>query len=149
MSQAMSSSISPAHGGGANDIPPMMEINTTPLIDVMLVLLIMFIITVPTQSHQIEQQLPQPGTVVEIKRLKNEVGMSAAGQLSWNDKAISDRELAGALGAIAAMDEQPEVHFRPDAAARYERVDQVLGIAAESGADRFGFVGNEQYGGVF
>ena len=149
MAQAMSSSFSPALGGGANDIPPMMEINTTPLIDVMLVLLIMFIITVPMQTHQIEQQLPQPGTTLAINRVKNEVGLSAAGQLSWNNKAISDRELAGALGAIARMDEQPEIHFRPDAAARYERVDQVLGSAAKSGADRFGFVGNEQYGGVF
>ena len=149
MAQARSSSFPPVLGGGANDIPPMSEMNTTPLIDVMLVLLIMFIITVPMQTHQIEQQLPQPGTVLEINRLKNEIGMSAAGQLSWNDKAISDRELAGALGAIARMDEQPEIHFRPDAAARYERVDQVLGIAAKSGADRFGFVGNEQYGGVF
>jgi len=149
MAQAISSSLSPALGGGANDVPPMMEINTTPLIDVMLVLLIMFIITVPMQTHQIEQQLPKPGTSLEINRLKNEVGLSAAGQLSWNEKAITDRELAGALAAIAGMDEQPEVHFRPNEAARYERVDQVLGIAAKSGADRFGFVGNEKYDGVF
>jgi biopolymer transport protein ExbD len=131
------------------DMTPMSEMNTTPLIDVMLVLLIMFIITVPMQSHQIEQQLPKPGTVLEIKRLKNEVGLSAGGQLSWNDQAISDRELAGALAEIARMDDQPEVHFRPDPAARYERVDQVLGIAAKSGAEHFGFVGNERFAGVF
>ena len=146
MARSMSSSLLP---GSAPDIPPMSEMNTTPLIDVMLVLLIMFIITVPMQSHQIEQQLPQPGPAPQIERIKNELGMSAAGQLRWNGKAISDRELAIALGAISGMDEQPEVHFRPDATARYERVDLVLGIAARSGADRFGFAGNEQYGGVF
>ena len=146
MARSMPSSNLP---GSARDIPPMAEMNTTPLIDVMLVLLIMFIITVPTQSHQIEQQLPQAGPTPTIERVKNQLGMSAAGQLSWNGKEISDRELAGALGRIAALDEQPEVHFRPDAAARYERVDQVLGIAAQSGVDRFGFAGNEQYGAVF
>jgi len=146
MARSMSSSLLP---GNAPDIPPMSEMNTAPLIDVMLVLIIMLIITVPMQSHQIEQQLPQPGPAPQIERIKNELGMSPAGQLRWSGKAISDRELASALGAISGMDEQPEVHFRPDATARYERVDLVLGIAARSGADRFGFAGNEQYGAVF
>jgi biopolymer transport protein ExbD len=131
------------------DMLPMSEMNTTPLIDVMLVLLIMFIITVPVQSHQVEMALPKPGPAIEIKLLKNELGLSSSGQLSWNGQAISDAQLAGALGDVAAMDDQPEVHFRPDAAARYERVDQVLSIAARSGADRFGFAGNEQYAQVF
>ena len=131
------------------DMLPMSEMNTTPLIDVMLVLLIMFIITVPMQSHQVELSLPRAGPPVEINRLKNELGLSAAGQLSWNAKPISDAQLAGALTSIGAMADQPEVHFRPDAVARYERVDEVLGIAARSGADRFGFAGNEQYRQVF
>jgi biopolymer transport protein ExbD len=147
--QAALSSFSRGIGGGTRDVPPMLEINTTPLIDVMLVLLIIFIITVPVQSHQVEVALPAPGDTVEINKLKNELGLSAAGKLSWNGEAISDRELAGALGAIAAKDEQPEVHFRPEATARFERVDQVLGIAAHSGASRFGFAGNEQYGAAF
>ncbi|MDP9421657.1 MAG: biopolymer transporter ExbD [Pseudomonadota bacterium] len=133
----------------AGDMMPMSEMNTTPLIDVMLVLLIMFIITVPMQSHQVEMALPKQGKTVEIEPLKNELGLSAEGQLRWNEKAISDAQLAGALKAIAAMDKQPKVHFRPDAAARYQRVDEVLGIAARSGADRFGFAGNEQYAQVF
>jgi biopolymer transport protein ExbD len=149
MGQAALSSFSRGMGGGTRDVPPMLEINTTPLIDVMLVLLIMFIITVPVQSHQVEVALPAPGETLEINRLKNELGMSAAGELSWNGETISDQELAGALSTIVAMDEQPEVHFRPDAAARFARVDQVLGIAAHSGASRFGFAGNEQYGAVF
>ena len=131
------------------DMLPMSEMNTTPLIDVMLVLLIMFIITVPTQSHEVEMALPRPGDTLDIRPLKNELGLSASGQLSWNGKSISDAQLTGALGGIAAMAKQPEVHFRPDASVRYDRVDQVLGLAARSGADRFGFVGNEQYAETF
>lgn len=124
----------------------MAEMNTTPLIDVMLVLLIMFIITVPMQTHQVEVALPGgPPPKIIVERLKNELGLSATGRLSWNGQPIDDVDLAGALGQVAQMADQPEVHFRPDAAARYERVDQVLGIAARSGAERFGFVGNEQY----
>ena len=135
--------------GRVGDTLPMSEMNTTPLIDVMLVLLIMFIITVPVQSHQVEVALPKPGPTVEIRPVRNELGLSAAGQLNWNGKAISDRQLSGALGEIATMAEQPEVHFIPDEAARYERVDEVLGVAARSGAERFGFSGNEQYEQVF
>jgi len=131
------------------DMLPMSEMNTTPLIDVMLVLLIMFIITVPVQSHQVEMALPRPGPTIEIRLLKNELGLSPSGQLSWNGQAVSDDQLAGALGRISNMAEQPEVHFRPDAAARYERVDEVLSIAARSDAERFGFAGNEQYAKVF
>ena len=129
------------------DMIPMSEMNTTPL---MLVLLIMFIITVPMQSHQVEMDLPSSKPPpVKIERLKNELGLSASGQLSWNRQAISEAQLSATLGSIAGMSEQPEVHFRPEAAARYERVDQILGIAARSGTSRFGFVGNEQYERVF
>ena len=132
------------------DIPPMSELNTTPLIDVMLVLLIMFIITVPVQSHQVEMELPGgPPPEVVIHRLKNDLRLSADGALRWNGRPISDGELAATLAAVADRADQPEVHFRPDADARYERVDQVLGIAARSGASHFGFAGNEQYEKVF
>lgn len=131
------------------EIPPMAEMNTTPLIDVMLVLLIMFIITVPMQSHQVEVALPQPEKRVVIERLRNDLGMSADGALSWNGQKITDAQLVGALAEVAASQEPPEVHFRPDAAARYQRVDQVLAIAARSGASTFGFAGNEQYRDIF
>ena len=131
------------------DMLPMAEMNTTPLIDVMLVLLIMFIITVPMQTHKVEMQLPSGPDRVIVERFKNELGLSEAGQLSWNGRPISDAQLAVALTDIAAMADQPEVHFRPHAAARYERVDEVLGIAARAKPDRFGFAGNERYGEVF
>ena len=127
------------------DMRPMSEMNTTPLIDVMLVLLIMFIVTVPMQTHQVEVALPRPGKVIPIERLKNDLRLSAEGAISWNGQAISDAQLAGALDAIAADPEPPEVHFRPDAAARYQRVDEILAMASKSGAKSFGFAGNEQY----
>lgn len=144
MAPARSSSSRP--GGSGGESIPMSEMNTTPLIDVMLVLLIMFIITVPMQSHQVEMDLPgDPPPLREIDPVKNVVSLSADGRLSWNGKAMSDGQLTATLGEIARYSEQPEVHFRPDAAVRYERVDQILGIAARSGADRFGFAGNEQF----
>jgi len=86
---------------------------------------------------------------VTIDRVKNELIMSAGGALTWNGKAIDDRQLAATLHRVASYDPEPEVHFRPDAAARYERVDQVLGIAARSGVESFGFAGNEQYKNIF
>lgn len=137
-----------ASGGGryrTRDLPPMAEMNTTPLIDVMLVLLIMFIITVPMQSHQVVVALPKAAPGIVIDRVRNDLGMSASGQLNWNGQAINDAQLADALAEIATSPMPPEVHFRPDSAARYQRVDQVLAIAAHSGASTFGFAGNEKY----
>ena len=135
-------------GGGryrVREVMPMAEMNTTPLIDVMLVLLIMFIITVPMQTDKVPVDLPKPAPTVIIEKVRNNLGLSPSGILSWNGQPISDAQLAGALADIAASPEPPEVHFKPDAAARYERVDQVLAIAARSGASTFGFSGNEQY----
>src|SRR5688572_25566305 len=110
MSQANSSSLGST--GGAGEAVPMSEMNTTPLIDVMLVLLIMFIITVPMQSHQVEMDLPSgKPPPVKIERLKNELGLSASGQLSWNRQPISDAQLSATLSSIAGMSEQPEIHF--------------------------------------
>jgi biopolymer transport protein ExbD len=131
----------------AREAAPMAEMNTTPLIDVMLVLLIMFIITVPSQSHQVEVALPRAAPLPPdwIQPLRNDLALSAGGDLSWNRHAITDAQLVGLLGAVAAAPKPPEVHFRPDASARFERVDEVLAIAARSGASTFGFVGNEQY----
>jgi len=131
----------------ARDALPMSEMNTTPLIDVMLVLLIMFIITVPMQTHQVEVALPQPKAIPEdwIRPLRNDLVMTANGSLSWNDRTINDSQLEALLVSVAHSPKPPEVHFRPDAAARFERVDEVLAIAAKSGASTFGFVGNEQY----
>ena len=151
MGRSISSSLRfGAVGRGSTDVPPMSEMNTTPLIDVMLVLLIMFIITVPTQTHEVELALAGKPPPIELPiRLKNELAMDRGGALAWNGQSVSDGQLAALLDEVASRDKQPEVHFRPDEAARYARVDEVLAVAARSGATGFGFVGNEKYHQVF
>ena len=145
MAQSMTSS------SWVREATPMVEMNTTPLIDVMLVLLIMFIITVPSQTHQVEVALPKsaPPPPNWVHPLRNDLTLSEDGLLSWNRHHISDAQLVVLLDEVTDADRPPEVHFRPDAAARFERVDQILAIASRSGASTFGFVGNEQYGGIF
>ena len=124
---------------------PMMEINTTPLIDVMLVLLVMMIITIPPQHHAVTVDLPVGPPVVDVDRVKNRLVVSAAGATYWNGTAVSDGQLRLALTASATMTPSPELHFQPEAGARYARVDQILAMSEQAGVMRMGFVGNEQY----
>jgi len=122
----------------------MMDINTTPLIDVMLVLLIMFIITIPLQSHAVKVDLPKatPGTVNPIR---NKLVINAGGALLWNGEALSDERLRATLTASQAMQPIPELHLKPDAQARYERVDEVLAMTKRAKVTGMGLVGNEAY----
>jgi len=145
MARTVTSSL--AFGGmNGREAAPMGEINTTPLIDVMLVLLVMIIITVPPQSHKVGVDLPQTPPHPEwVRPLSNDLRMTRGGDLSWNGQPINDPQLAALLADVAARPKPPEVHFRPDAAARYERVDQVLAIAARTEVKTFGFTDNEQY----
>ena len=122
----------------------MMEMNTTPLIDVMLVLLVMLIITVPPQTHKVAIDIGQ-GTPLKSDPVVNRLDVTASGAALWNGQAASDRDLAATLAATAAMAPQPELHFRSDAEARYERVDGLLAMTKKAGVTRFGFVGNEAY----
>jgi biopolymer transport protein ExbD len=124
---------------------PLIEMNTTPLIDVMLVLLVMFIITIPAQTHSVKLDLPQGAPLVQVNRASNELAITAGNQLVWNGQSISEQVLAEELVAIARMTPQPELHLRPDANARYELVDKVLTTAKGAGVARLGFVGNERY----
>jgi biopolymer transport protein ExbD len=122
---------------------PMSEINTTPLIDVMLVLLIMIIITIPISTHSLEYDLPQDGG--EANPVKNLLIVTSAGKLLWNGSEVTDGELAGSLAQVRAMSPEPEVQFRPDANARYERTAGVLRIVKASRVTRFGFIDNDKY----
>jgi len=124
---------------------PLIEMNTTPLIDVMLVLLVMFIITIPAQTHSVKLDLPQGAPPVQVNRASNELAITAGNQLVWNGQSISEQVLAEELVATARMTRQPELHLRPDANARYELVDKVLATAKRAGVTRLGFVGNERY----
>ncbi len=124
---------------------PILELNTTPLIDVMLILLVMLIITVPTQTHKVSLDLPGKVEVSHVNPLRNLLTLDRQGIARWNGQTVDDRRLAALLREVAAMERPAEVHFEPDAAARYERVDAILAMASRSGVGTLGFVGNERY----
>ena len=131
---------------------PMLDINMTPLIDVLLVLLIMFIITLPVQTHAVKLDLPQDQTnqpPPPIMPTKNKVVITAGGQILWNGSPVSPEQLRAYLDATQQMDPVPELHLQPEPMARYELVDQVLAITKRAHVEKMGFVGNEAYQGVF
>jgi biopolymer transport protein ExbD len=131
---------------------PMLDVNVTPLIDVMLVLLIMFIITIPIQTHAVKLDLPvnQPNNPPPpIEPLKNKVTIDAQGNIFWNGSAISKPQLRAYLDATQQMNPVPELHLQPDATARYETVDEVLAITKQAHVQKMGFVGNEYYMSIF
>lgn len=137
-----------AMSGGTEDGEPMGEMNTTPLIDVMLVLLIMFIITIPIQTHAVKVDLPQNDSnqnQPQIDPVKNKIVIDPTGNLSWNGAPVNEVTLTQYLDQTAQMSPQPELHFQPDAAAKYDRVDQVLAIIKRANVTKLGFIGNEQY----
>jgi biopolymer transport protein ExbD len=127
---------------------PMMDINMTPLIDVMLVLLIMFIITIPIQTHAVKLDLPvdQPNTPPPpIDPVKNKVVITANGQILWNGAAVNPQQLRQYLEVSQQMNPIPELHLQPEPEARYELVDEVLAITKRAHVEKMGFVGNEAY----
>ena len=127
---------------------PMMDINMTPLIDVMLVLLIMFIITIPIQTHAVKLDLPvdQPNSPPPpIDPVKNKVVITAQGQILWNGNAVSPEQLRQYLELSQQIQPIPELHLQPEPEARYELVDEVLAITKRAHVEKMGFVGNEAY----
>jgi len=127
---------------------PMLDINVTPLIDVMLVLLIMFIITLPVQTHAVKLDLPQDTTnepPPPILPTKNKVVITAQNQILWNGSPVPPEQLRLYLDATQQMDPIPELHLQPEPNARYELVDQVLAITKRAHVEKMGFVGNEAY----
>jgi len=133
--------------GGGGDDEPMMDINTTPLIDVMLVLLIMFIITLPVMTHAVKLDMPQakntPPPEQTIEPIQLEVDWD--GTVIWNGTPVQLAALEGYFRVEAAKNPQPEVHVRPNRRAPYDTVAKVLALAQRNGMQRIGFVGNEQF----
>jgi len=131
----------------AGEGEPMMDINTTPLIDVMLVLLIMFIITIPIQTHAVKLDLPQNqnNTPPPIDPVKNKVVITATGQVLWNGAPVDLLTLRQYLDQTQQMNPIPELHLQPEPTARYELVDEVLAVTKRAHVEKMGFVGNEAY----
>ena len=134
-------------GGGSGDPEVMIDINTTPLIDVMLVLLVMLIITIPIQLHSVNLNLPTgnpppPLTKPEIVK----IDIDGAGVTYWNGEIVPDRTaLEDKLRTAAAQAVQPELHLRPDKAAKYDIVAAVMVSSQRLGLTRIGIVGSEQF----
>jgi biopolymer transport protein ExbD len=125
---------------------PIIEMNTTPLIDVMLVLLVMFIITIPIQSHAVKLDLPTPcADCPKVERFRNHLAITGQGAILWNGRSVSKQQFAATLDKAARRRPEPELHLQPDPDARYELVDEVLALTKRSGITRLGFVGNERY----
>ena len=119
----------------------MNEINMTPLVDVMLVLLIIFIITVPVMKHAVSVDLPRAVNQPELITPETiRLSVAAEGDYFWNGTPIDDSELASRLQAEAAKDPQPELHINGDKAVRYERVAQVMAAAQRAGVRKIGFI---------
>ena len=119
----------------------MNEINMTPLVDVMLVLLIIFIITVPVMKHSVNVDLPRATNQPEdTKPATVQLGITADGKYSWNGQEIGDEQLETNLQTEAAKEPQPDLHIRGDKEVRYERVAQAMAAAQRAGVKKIGFV---------
>jgi biopolymer transport protein ExbD len=136
--------------GERDENEPMMDMNTTPLIDVMLVLLIMFIITIPVQTHAVKIDLPiADNSPSNVDPVKNKVMIDPAGTITWNGTPVDLAQLGTYLEQTKALPVEPELQFQPDPYARYIVVDNVLAVIKRSNVGKLGFVGNEQYARVF
>jgi biopolymer transport protein ExbD len=134
--------------GGGEEAEVMVDINTTPLIDVMLVLLIMFIITIPIQTHAVKMNMPVPNksapppTPPEIVR----IDVDFDGTIGWNGEIVPDRaSLEQRLQQASLQTEQPEIHLRPNKLVTYKVVAMILASAQRLGLTKIGIIGNEQF----
>src|SRR5580658_229609 len=134
-------------GGASDEAEVMMEINTTPLIDVMLVLLIMLIITIPIQTHAIKMNLPignPPPPITQPEVVQIDIDFD--GTTTWNGQPVPDRAtLESKLAQVAAEPVQAEIHLRPNKLVPYRDVAAVMASAQRLGATKIGLIGNEQY----
>jgi biopolymer transport protein ExbD len=131
---------------------PMIDMNVTPLIDVLLVLLVMILVTIPIQTHAVKLDLPvnqQNQPPPPIEPTKNVVVVTAQGQILWNGTPVTQDQLRQYLDVTQQMNPVPELHLQPEASARYELVDEVLAVTKRAHVQKMGFVGNEYYMNIF
>ncbi len=133
------------HSSGSGEPEPMMEINTTPLIDVMLVLLVMLIITIPIQLHSVSLNVPTPVAVPPtIPPDVVRIDIDAHDRVSWQGVLVADRaDLEARMVQAAQQVPQPEIHVHPDALSRYQSFAQVMVSAQEKGLSKLGVIGSE------
>lgn len=124
---------------------PFSTINTTPIIDVMLVLLIMFIITLPLMTHSVKIDLPGPDVTGEEKPETHQLALDSRSRLSWDGVPIAEADLPARLAAFRAAPQESVLHFRAEAETRYEDFDRVLADVKRAGVSHLGFVGNERF----
>ena len=133
--------------GPGSDPDVMVDINTTPLIDVMLVLLVMLIITIPIQLHSVNINMPvgnPPPQLIKPEVVKIDIDPQSV--VYWNGEPVeSSASLNDKLTALAALDPQPELHIRPDKSAKYDVVASVLAAAQRLGLTKLGIIGSEQF----
>lgn len=134
--------------GSQKDDEPMMDMNTTPLIDVMLVLLVMLIITIPIQTHAVKLNMPQgtPPNGPHKEPVVVTLDIDLYGGIYWNGEKVPDRQvLEFRLRNVAAQPDQDEIHLRPNKDTGYDHVAMVLATAQRLGVTKIGLVGNEQF----
>ena len=127
---------------------PLSEMNTTPLIDVLLVLLIVFVMSIPMATQSLEVPLPAevpPPPIPQPNPIRNKVVLTADGVILWNGNAVSQGQLLAELRQSLRFPVEPELQFEPEASASYDLSARVLGVIKGSGVTKFGFVGNERY----
>jgi biopolymer transport protein ExbD len=138
-----------AMSGGKDDGQPMMEMNTTPLIDVMLVLLIMLMITIPPVTHMVDIDLPvqtnDPPPEVILDPVVNKIVVMDTNEVMWNGTPVTLDQVTQYLAQTKSMNPEPELQFQPAPNAGYEIVDNIMAVIKKSRITKFGFVGNDQY----
>ena len=134
-------------GSGGGDGAPMMEMNTTPLIDVMLVLIIMLIVTLPVMTHAVKLDMPRPdNTPPDVPPELITITIDYDGTILWNDTPVPNiRTLDGYFKQEAEKPVQPQVAIRPDARAKYDTVEKVMASAQRNRIEKMGLIGNEQF----
>ena len=143
----MSMNVGSGSGSKNADPEPMMELNMTPLIDVMLVLIIMLIITIPKQNHAVNLNMPVGNPPPQTKEpVVVTIDVDFDGTITWDGVVVPDRAtLDQKLSAVAAQADQPEVHLRPNKLVAYKSVAGVMASAQRLGVTKIGMVGNEQF----
>ena len=131
--------------GDADDAEPIIDMNTTPLIDVMLVLLVMLIITIPIQLHAVNMNVPVAAAAQTLRPEKIELTISAAGDVEWQGASVQLPELETLMRSVAQLGDQPVLQVRSDRHAKYSVLVSVLAASRRAGLNKIVIVGNEQY----